>query len=200
MQFFKQITKYLYNLFVHWNQKFSQESILIWNHIETIKGRNNLWIKTNDDIHIFFILDLVDCFNCNLASTWKNSVNAAIGDVGMLLSSCALKSQNSKENVLRRTMCASFNGNSCTIIISFYSPNNASDETDIMTFCNELFSLVRHIPKHIVIIGAVRNAQTNKDGNNKFCLYKLLNRKGEYLVVFFFFFFFFFALRTGLYA
>ena len=32
-----------------------------------------------------------------LLSVWKNSVNATIGDVGMLLSPCVLKSLNSIE-------------------------------------------------------------------------------------------------------
>ena len=42
---------------------------------------------------------------------------------------------------------------------------------DIITFHNELSSLVQHISKNsILIIGVDRNAQMDKDGNNKFCL------------------------------
>ena len=46
-------------------------------------------------------------------------------------------------------MVATFNGNPSTTIISFYSPTNASDETDRITFYDELSCLVRSIPKHI---------------------------------------------------
>ena len=71
------------------------------------------------------------------ASSWENSVDAIKGDVGMLPSPCALKSSNSIQ-----PMCASFNGNSCTKIISCCSRTNASNETDIITFYIELPSLV----------------------------------------------------------
>ena len=53
-----------------------------------------------------------------------------------------------------------------TIIISCYSPTNVRDETDLIAFYNELFSLVRIIPKHnVLIIGGDMNAQIDK--NNK---------------------------------
>ena len=35
------------------------------------------------------------------ASTWKNSVNTPIGDLGMHLSSCALRSLNSMDKITR---------------------------------------------------------------------------------------------------
>ena len=51
-----------------------------------------------------------------------------------------------------------------------FSLTNASDETDIITFYDELLSLIRYIPKHnLSIIGGVMNAHQGKDGNNKFC-------------------------------
>ena len=48
-------------------------------------------------------------------------------------------------------MVTTFNDNSSTKII-YYSPTNASDETDLITFYNELSSLVHSIPKHNVLI------------------------------------------------
>ena len=67
-------------------------------------------------------------------------------------------------------MYASFNGNIYTAIMSCYSPTNVSDETDIITFYNELSSLVWHIPKHnIQTISGDMNAQIGKDESNKFC-------------------------------
>ena len=49
-------------------------------------------------------------------------------------------------------MAATFNGNPSKTIISYYSPTNASDEMDLITFYYELPSLVGNIPKHNVLI------------------------------------------------
>ena len=77
--------------------------------------------------------------------------------------------------------CALFNYKSCTAIVSCYSPINARDETDIITY-NVLSFLVRHIPKHkVLIIDEGVNAHLGEDGNDKFCLYSLPNWNGEYL-------------------
>ena len=72
--------------------------------------------------------------------------------VGMLLSPHALKSLNSIEKIQPRMMVAIFNSNPSTMIISCYSPTNASDEKDPDTFYNELSSLVYSIPKHNILI------------------------------------------------
>ena len=37
-------------------------------------------------------------------------------------------------------------------VISSYIRNNASDKTDINTVYNELYSFIRHIPKHSILI------------------------------------------------
>ena len=56
---------------------------------------------------------------------------------------------------------------------------------NIITFSNELSSLVRYILKHnVLIIGWEMNAEVRKDENNKFCLHNSPNRKREYLTVF----------------
>ena len=61
-------------------------------------------------------------------------------------------------------MVAKFNGNTCTAIVSCYSPTNASEETDFITFYNELSSLIRCILKHkVLIIGGDMNTQIGKD-------------------------------------
>ena len=118
-------------------------------------------------------------------SAWKKPINALTGGVRILLSHCALKLPNSIEKIHLRMMWASFKSNSGTTIISPYSPTNASDEMDIITFHNELSFLVRSIPKHNVpIIGRDVNAQIGKDKTNKFCLHNLSNRNREYLTDF----------------
>ena len=73
------------------------------------------------------------------ASTWKNSINAAIKDVGMLIGPRALKALNSNKKIQPMMMVATFNGNASTTIISCYSPTNVSEETNLVT-CNELSS------------------------------------------------------------
>ena len=73
-----------------------------------------------------------------LSIIMKNSVNAVIGGVGMLLGPHALKSLNSIEKIqLCFIQWQPLHKN-----FSCYSPTNASDETDIITFYNELYSLV----------------------------------------------------------
>ena len=60
-------------------------------------------------------------------------------------------------------MVSTFNGNYKTMIISCYIPTNASDETGLITFYNELSSLVRSIPKHqVLIIGGDINLLIDK--------------------------------------
>ena len=61
------------------------------------------------------------------------------------------------------------------------SLTNTSDETEIPTFYNELFSIARHIPKHHLLD---MNAQISKNENNKFYSKNLPNRNGEYLTDF----------------
>ena len=74
-------------------------------------------------------------------------------------------------------MCASFNDNSRTTIISCYRLTNPSGETDIITIYNELNSFVRLIPKHNVqIIDGDKNAPISKDENKEYCLHNSSNR------------------------
>ena len=82
-------------------------------------------------------------------------------------------------------MVATFNGNPSATIISYYSPTNVSEETDLITFYNEPSSLLHSIQKHnILIIGGDTNAQIGKNVNHKFSLHNLSNRNGEHLIDF----------------
>ena len=100
-------------------------------------------------------------------SAWKNSVNAAVGGVGLLVGPRALKTLNSIEKIQPRMMAATFNGNPRATIISCYIPTNVSEESELLTFYDELSSLGRSIPKHMLFIGGDMNAQIGKNGNNK---------------------------------
>ena len=116
------------------------------------------------------------------ASAYKHSVNDVIGGVGTLLNPRAPKSLNSIAQMQPKMMVATFNRNPCTTIISCYSSSHASDETNLITFYNELSSFVVSIPKHnVLIIGGDMNTQIDKNENSEFCLHNSLNRNGEHL-------------------
>ena len=115
-------------------------------------------------------------------SAWKNSVNATVGGVGMLIGQRALKTFNSIEKIRPRMTAGTFNGNPRVTIIFCYSPTNVSEETELVAFHNEQSSLVRSIPKYnVLVIGRGMNAQIGKNGNNKYSLHNTSNRNGQHL-------------------
>ena len=66
-----------------------------------------------------------------------------------------------------------------------YRPTNVSEETELVTFYEELSSLVRSIPKHnLLVIGGDMNAQIGKNRNNKYSLHNTSNRNGQHLIDF----------------
>ena len=82
-------------------------------------------------------------------------------------------------------MAATFNGNLRATIISCYSPTNISEETEVVTFYDELSSLVHSILKHILlVIGRDVNTQIGKNRNNKYSLHNTSNRNGQHLTDF----------------
>ena len=73
--------------------------------------------------------------------------------------------------------------------VEYYShqliPTNVSEETELVTFYDELSSLVCSIPKHnMLVIGGDMNAQIRKNGNNKYSLHNTSNRNGQHLTDF----------------
>ena len=75
-------------------------------------------------------------------------------------------------------MVATFNGNHSKTIISCYSPTNVSEETGLIAFYKDLFSLVRSI------ISRDMNPQIGKNVKNKFSLHNLSNRNEKHLTDF----------------
>ena len=70
-------------------------------------------------------------------------------------------------------------------MISCYSPTNVSEETELVAFYDELFSLVCTIPKlNLLVIGGDMNAPKGKNGNNKYSLHNTSNRNGQHLTDF----------------
>ena len=60
------------------------------------------------------------------SSAWKNSTNAAIGGVGLLLSSRANSNLINVESISPRILLVEFEGNPKTTVICVYSPHNSS--------------------------------------------------------------------------
>ena len=97
------------------------------------------------------------------APAWKNSVNATVGGVRILIGPRALKSLTSFEKIQPKMMVAIFNGNPRATTISCYDPTNVNKETELIAFYDELSSLVRSILKHNVpFIGGDMNALIGK--------------------------------------
>ena len=118
-------------------------------------------------------------------SAWKNSVNATVGGVGMLIGSRALKAFDSIQRIQPRMMAATFNGNPRATIICCYSPTNVSEETELVAFYDDLSSLAHSIPKHnVLFIGGDMSAQIGKNGNNKYSLHNTSNRNRQHLTDF----------------
>ena len=104
-------------------------------------------------------------------SASRNSINATVGDFGILIGPRALKSLNIIKRIQPRMMEATFNGHPRETTISCYSPNNVIEETELIAFYDELFSLVRSIPKHnVLVIGEDMNA---KIGKNMPCIFSV---------------------------
>ena len=114
-------------------------------------------------------------------SAWKNTVNAANGEIGMLLREDIYNTLSSIEKISPRIMTVTFQGNPQTTIITCYSPKNVSDETETERFYSDLSSLTRQIQKHnvLIIIGDF-NAQLgqNDNGNFPYSFHQNTNRNG----------------------
>ena len=103
----------------------------------------------------------------------------------MLIGPRALETLHSIERIQPRMLAATFNGNPRATIISCYSPTNVSEETELVTFYDDISSLVRSIPKHnVLVIGGDMNPQIGKNGNSKYSLHNMSNRNGQHLTDF----------------
>ena len=86
------------------------------------------------------------------ASLWRKSIYATVGGERNIFRPFALKSLNYMEKIKPWIMYSSCYTNHSPTIVSYNCPTDANYETLITVFNNELFSLVRHIPKHNVQI------------------------------------------------
>ena len=90
----------------------------------------------------------IDGYHLVTASCSKNTSNASVGGVGLLLSPRAMENLSSIEVISPRVVIAEFEGNPKTTIISFYSPHNSCSEEDIDDFYDTLRSTLENVPAH----------------------------------------------------
>ena len=116
------------------------------------------------------------------SSCWKNSVNASVGGVGLLLSPKAMENLSNIDKISSRIIIADFEGNPKSTVIACYSPTNGSSDDDINVFYNELRSVVENVPPHnFLSIPGDFNAQLGPD-DAKFTFHSETNRNGELLI------------------
>ena len=106
------------------------------------------------DHHLVYNDEIGDGWLFFTASSWKNSVNASIGGIGILISPRAQKYIYQIEKKSDRIIIESFNGNRKASVACCYSPTKCSDEQEAIKFNAELSSLKRMIPNHNIILVA----------------------------------------------
>ena len=115
------------------------------------------------------------------ASAWRNSVQAANGGVGLLLSHRARKALRKVQPHSQRILVAEFSGNPATTVIVCYSPTNAAPEEEVEKFYEELRVAIQTVPSHnfLVILGDL-NARLGTE-DVPFSFHDETNRNGKYL-------------------
>ena len=124
----------------------------------------------------------IDDYQLITASCTKNSSNASIGGVGLLLSPRAMENLAKVEMITPQVVIADFNGNPKTTVISCHSPHNSSSDDDIENFYTTLRSTIENVPAHnLLLIPGDFNAKLGAD-DAKFTFHSATNRNGELLV------------------
>ena len=92
--------------------------------------------------------ECVICIKVTLSNwiTLYKSVNATIWDVGILLSTCALKSPNSRKRIQPKMICATFNVNPSTTIVSCFSTATPVMKRTSLNSIRSYFPLYDTIP------------------------------------------------------
>ena len=86
-------------------------------------------------------------------SAWRNSNNAAVGGVGLMLDRCAESALSEIQSWNERILIAHFNANPAVTVIVHYSPVEGSDDAE--EHYSNLTAATHEIPKHnlLMVIG-----------------------------------------------
>ena len=119
------------------------------------------------------------------SSAWRNSQNAAVGGVGLLLDRRAQKALGEVKSISNRILMATFQGNPATTVIVAYSPTSTQgNEEEVENFYTNLREATKTTPKHnmLVILGDF-NAHLGKSFVEH-SYHEESSRNGEYLLDF----------------
>ena len=115
------------------------------------------------------------------SSCTKNSVNAAQGGVGFLISPKVISSLNYVSKISDRILVATFNSNPQLTLLSCYSPTLGSDIAEAEDFYEELIGTISLIPKHdFLMVGGDFNAQLGTE-SGRYTYHQDTNRNGALL-------------------
>ena len=118
------------------------------------------------------------------SSGTKNSVNATVGGIGLLLSPKAINNLVNVESISSRIMIAEFSSNPILTVVCVYSPHNSAPEEEVEEFYTSLKNLINDIPKHnFLVISGDFNAKLACP-DVPFSYNKRTNRNGEHLLDF----------------
>ena len=143
-----------------------------------------MFIQEHRFVHEYIVIkeQAYDRWKLLTLSAWKNSINAATGGIGILVSNKAYNAIASVEMISPRVMIAHFQGNPHTSVISCYSATNISEDQEIELFYTSLTSLIRQILKHNVLItGGDLNAHIGQESRYEYIYHKTTNRNGQML-------------------
>ena len=148
------------------------------NHADVIcLQEHRIYHEANEEL----LIKKLENYHLITSSATKNSCNASVSGVGILISSDAYKACISIEKVSDRIVIMMLNGNPLTTIINCYSPTNASSEEDVTEFYKELTTVVSAVPAHnMLFICGDFNAKLGTD-NALFSYHTETNRNGDLL-------------------
>ncbi|CAH1242794.1 Hypp6974 [Branchiostoma lanceolatum] len=112
----------------------------------------------------------------------RNQAGAAVGGVGILLSSKARGSLAKVTSNTARILTASFQGNPATTIIVTYCPTNTAEEDIVTSHYEDLARTIESIPAHhlLLVVGDFNARIGSEDA--KFPFHEETNRNGRQLL------------------
>ena len=114
------------------------------------------------------------------SSAWRNTSNAAVGGVGLMLSKQATQSLSEVVPLNKRIITAHFIGNPAISVTVHYSPTEGSDTAE--EHYNNLVTAISAVPKHnILLVLGDCNAHLGEEAV-KHTYHKRTNSNGEHLL------------------
>ena len=118
------------------------------------------------------------------SSAWKNSMQAATGGVGFMLTRNAYNAISLIKTFGKRILLVSFDGNPRFTLVSVYSPTESSSEEEAEEFHDNLRAAIKDVPAHhlLMVVGDL-NAHLSKlnEEDTGWYWHQVANRNGRLL-------------------